>query len=1837
MAQFDVGLDRAQEQAAALVTAIHGLGKSLDSAEFKSKGLAKEVAKAMTAMDKVYDTLHGHMIGAGDSVADVNKALEHAKAIAQGVFASIAAANLKATVQATAYNGELTQMNAVLNDTSAKNNFVKWQQKTAQLTANLINENKHLEAAYKSLDTEEGRRNATLKTQTTGLRNLITAEDRLINTHNGLQQTSALLDTALGKETANLRVQTAAKEQLITLDTRLRAESQMRQATMASLNTEEGRQNAILAVQEAHKRSLVTADAQLIASNSSLRAAAASLDGQLGKTNANLKVQGKAKADLVTFDARLKASTEEVTRVLGSLATAQGQEKVLTQAAADAKKSEITETTRLTAKLEGLHRHYESLNGGLREQIAVAEQLVRVRTAEITEAARESAAIEKLKRQHASLNGGLQEEIIKLTALNNQRKLVIAETVKEKVVVDEQAKALAREQAQLLKLQQQMSLMSSARGLEITKLKQQILEQEKYNRVLTMSTAQLLGFGAAQARTNSSNVLGSQSAAMLRASLGGLQANIGMYTSGTILAAAATYALARALKSTVTLGAEFTASMAKADAVMSTGLASWMPSDMGAMEMQVRALGQSTMYTASEVALGLVELGQAGLSSADSIMALKPALNLAMIGSLTMAQSADMATNVMMTFGMTAKDLTGIVDLMATAASQSNTNVEQLANALTYAGPAAHTAGISLKDTTAAIEALSNTGIKASRAGTGLRKLFVSLLNPTKKGQQMMDQYGISVTDMEGKTRGLTDILGQLNTALKDVGEGERLSAIQNLVGLYATSPVASLVGQAGEGGNLEHLRRQLDDVSGAAEEMRRKMENSLKFDWKQVISAFEEAQLQLFDAHEYQLRNATAKLSLYLIELTKPAQEIKDQYGNVTATFSELDLLLQNGKEAAQGLGIALISAMGFKFAGNASMALTALSVDSRAAATNLRVLAMGMADGTRGTLSLTGSLTAMRTTLLSNVAAVRALNAQVGFLGTTAVVAARSLSALAAAGGALMRVFGWVGLVYGIGSAIYAAFGQDSQAEILKQQAGVKDLKTEYDSLKNSIDATAKARERAAMVGQQDAELTKLGKINERKYVVEDAVNTYKNAGLAVPQSLKDELYDVEAAASRAAAAIRDAGVEIQKMDDPGAKMKVVEQDLQRAGALAELEKTAAEAKQAYDDAEGRMRLKQQDAWRTAQEAVDAFKASLVVATQQSDVAAAQAASAIDLMARLRDEQMSAMSAYSFEKNATSAQKLLDIQNQMVTAETEMSKASGLGQGDVVERKAKDLLDLKKKEFDLKKEVLGTTVAYKEAKDALVDFSATDSERLAKAKQGLADLEASKGKVTYGSEGLEAEAGVKTAKRELELRQQIKQIETSMASQSKKDNKKPAKTDSTKELEAAITAYDRLAKKIDPVTAAQRELEKGTASMDVLLANNKITIEQYRLAMGELNLAYYDAKKGLDLNAVALEKVKDSYNTSPFSQTAADLGVLNRALEDGKVSLEDYVRITDRMKKSQTDALKSSLPKANLQVGDASDSPFTDWVSTELERAKGLEDYRKAQENLKFETVDAGAGIDDKFSKELEMLNARKLLEQGAEKEHTEKLLEINKNYQAEKEALVKTSGDAQMTITTEQMKYTEQMGTMALMAAMNSVSNVLGMFASAADGASTAQKLAFVAQKAITVAQIIMYTELAAAQAMAMSGNPMVLGIPMATFIRATGYANAALVGAMAVGELAGGGKSSSGGGTEMYDTGGTIPYNRVGIVGEYGPELVSGPAHVTGRGASGSRLGGDSGNSFEITLAPQIHISSDGGGGGTPDDQAKSAKLMADTVKATVMSVLSDQMRPNGVIDTFVKRS
>ena len=116
-----------------------------------------------------------------------------------------------------------------------------------------------------------------------------------------------------------------------------------------------------------------------------------------------------------------------------------------------------------------------------------------------------------------------------------------------------------------------------------------------------------------------------------------------------------------------------------------------------------------------------------------------------------------------------------------------------------------------------------------------------------------------------------------------------------------------------------------------------------------------------------------------------------------------------------------------------------------------------------------------------------------------------------------------------------------------------------------------------------------------------------------------------------------------------------------------------------------------------------------------------------------------------------------------------------------------------------------------------------------------------------------------------------------------------------------------------------------------------------------------------------------------------------------------------------------------------------------------------------------------------------------------------------------------------------------------ATQSLSDSFSDMAGAMSKGSSSYKALFAIQKGFAVASATMNAILAWSQALADT-------TAVSWYQKLANYANAIALTANIISQL----KS-----VQMYDKGGTIKSGEVGIVGEYGPELIQGPVNVTGR--------------------------------------------------------------------------
>lgn len=260
--------------------------------------------------------------------------------------------------------------------------------------------------------------------------------------------------------------------------------------------------------------------------------------------------------------------------------------------------------------------------------------------------------------------------------------------------------------------------------------------------------------------------------------------------------------------------------------------------DFKALEEQAKELGATTQFSAGQAADAMGFLAQAGLKTEQIIGTLPATLDLAAASQVGLAETADMMTNIMQGFGLEADQSRRAADVLTGAFTNSNTNLTELAEAMSFAGPVLKGFGIRFEEAAAAVGLLGNAGIKASRAGTALSGALVRLSNPAKEIADLMSDLGINVVGTDGKMKSLVDIIEQLETS------GASTAQIMKIFGQRAGPAMAALVTQGSEA--LAKMTATLDESGGKAKEIADVQMEGLKGQLKALKSALEAVALSI-------------------------------------------------------------------------------------------------------------------------------------------------------------------------------------------------------------------------------------------------------------------------------------------------------------------------------------------------------------------------------------------------------------------------------------------------------------------------------------------------------------------------------------------------------------------------------------------------------------------------------------------------------------------------------------------------------------------------------------------------------------------------------------------------------------------------------------------------------------------------------------------------------------------------------------------------------------------------------------------------------------------------------
>jgi hypothetical protein len=134
-----------------------------------------------------------------------------------------------------------------------------------------------------------------------------------------------------------------------------------------------------------------------------------------------------------------------------------------------------------------------------------------------------------------------------------------------------------------------------------------------------------------------------------------------------------------------------------------------------------------TKFLAGEIAEASKELLRLGLTAQEVERSIGVVAQLAQATGESLSQTAQLVGKTLNAFDLEAGSATELAVSFTAAINESALSVEALGTAMQYVSSLAAGLGVDFRETTGALGVLANAGFKASRAGTGLRQIFLEL------------------------------------------------------------------------------------------------------------------------------------------------------------------------------------------------------------------------------------------------------------------------------------------------------------------------------------------------------------------------------------------------------------------------------------------------------------------------------------------------------------------------------------------------------------------------------------------------------------------------------------------------------------------------------------------------------------------------------------------------------------------------------------------------------------------------------------------------------------------------------------------------------------------------------------------------------------------------------------------------------------------------------------------------------------------------------------------------------------------------------------------------------
>ena len=280
-----------------------------------------------------------------------------------------------------------------------------------------------------------------------------------------------------------------------------------------------------------------------------------------------------------------------------------------------------------------------------------------------------------------------------------------------------------------------------------------------------------------------------------------------------------------------------------------------------ANEMQRQGIKLSQEYGFSQHQIGeqYEELVRRGYNGTQALSAMNSMMKAARASGDDLADVVKVTSTAVDAFGLRSANTATmlahterVANALASGADRTASGFKDMGIGASYVASTAKTAGMSVEEMSGALGELSNRGIEGSVAGTGLRKVILSLIKPTKNAKSALKEAGLSISDFydkSGNLKRIDTIFSMINEHTKGWGKDRQGAFFKDLFGTTGVAAGEALAQSADKSEKLDqnltnlinHIRKdEKTDYIGRLAEKNMKSAQMQMQRLKRTAEAFE-------------------------------------------------------------------------------------------------------------------------------------------------------------------------------------------------------------------------------------------------------------------------------------------------------------------------------------------------------------------------------------------------------------------------------------------------------------------------------------------------------------------------------------------------------------------------------------------------------------------------------------------------------------------------------------------------------------------------------------------------------------------------------------------------------------------------------------------------------------------------------------------------------------------------------------------------------------------------------------------------------------------------------------